>query len=184
MSDMENIETTTVAEVKKEAAAYIQKNDLSERLQLIIFKLGSEEYAMNIDQIKEVVITPRIAKVPQTAQYLKGVANIRGNIIAIMDLEERFSLNSSNTLDTNKVSNYTLVVESEEFKVGILVKEVPNTLSIRTSDIDSSSDIIRYSALDERCIKGIVKSGDRMIIMIDVFELLSIDEHVKKVNNI
>ena len=140
---------------------------------------------MNIDQIKEVVITPRIAKVPQTVHYLKGVANIRGNIIAIMDLEERFSLISPDKENQDAlVSNYTLVVESEEFKVGILVKEVPNTLSIRTSDIDSSSDIIRYSALDERCIKGIVKSAERMIIMIDVFELLSIDENIKKVNNI
>lgn len=182
---MENTETATVEEVKREALAYTQKNNVGERLQLIIFKLGKEEYAMNIDQIKEVVITPRIAKVPQTAHYLKGVANIRGNIIAIMDLEERFNLTSPDKEHADAlVSNYTLVVESEAFKVGILVKEVPNTLSIRTTDIDNSSDIIRYSALDERCIKGIVKSADRMIIMIDVFELLSVDENIKKVNNI
>ncbi|HSZ25321.1 MAG TPA: chemotaxis protein CheW [Cytophagaceae bacterium] len=182
---MESNDITTLEEVKKEAAAYINKNESSERIQLIIFKLGREEYAMNIAQIKEVVITPRIARVPQTAEYIKGVANIRGNIIAIMDLEERFSL-----IDTSKqnvdesIANYTLVVESEDYKVGILVKEVPNTLSIRTSDIDSSSDIIRYSALDEKCIRGIVKSSDRMIIMIDMFELLSIDEHVKKITKI
>ena len=182
---MENNDSTTVEDVKKEAAAYTQKNELGERMQLIIFKLGKEEYAMNIDQIKEVVITPRIAKVPQTAAYIKGVANIRGNVIAIMDLEERFSLiDTTRQNEVEAIANYTLVVESDEFKVGILVKEVPNTLSIRTADIDSSSDIIRYSALDERCIKGIVKSGDRMIIMIDMFELLSIDEHVNKVTNI
>lgn len=182
---MEKNETATVEEVKKEAAAYTQKNLVGERIQLIIFKLGREEYAMNIDQIKEVVITPRIARVPQTAGYIKGVANIRGNIIAIMDLEERFSL-SDNSADSNNggLANYTLVVESESFKVGILVKEVPNTLTIFTSDIDSSSEIIRYTALDERCIKGIVKSGERMIVMIDMFELLSIDDQVKKVNNI
>jgi len=182
---MENNDNTTVEDVKKEAAAYTQKNDLGERIQLIIFKLGKEEYAMNIDQIKEVVITPKVAKVPQTAAYIKGVANIRGNVIAIMDLEERFSLvDPTQQQEIEMIANYTLVVESEEFKVGILVKEVPNTLSIRIADIDSSSDIIRYSALDERCIKGIVKSGDRMIIMIDMFELLSIDEHINKVANI
>ena len=182
---MENSETTTVEEVKKEAAAYAKKNETGERMQLIIFKLGKEEYAMNIDQIKEVVITPRIARVPQTAKYIRGVANIRGSIIAIMDLEDRFNL-ADDTVQKNSgaIANYSLVVESEEFKVGILVKEVPNTLTIRTSDIDSSSDIIRYTALDERCIRGIVKSGERMIIMIDMFELLSIDENVKKVTNI
>lgn len=177
---MENNELATVEEIRKEAAAYTQKAETGERIQLIIFKLGKEEYAMNIDQIKEVVLTPKIARVPQTADYIKGVANIRGNIIAIMDLEERFNLSS--TSQTN--ANYTLVVESEEFKVGILVKEVPNTLTIRSTDIDDSSDIIRYSALDERCIRGIVKSQDRMIIMIDMFELLSIDENIKRVNNL
>lgn len=182
---MEINELATVEEVKKEAAAYTHKNNGGERIQLIIFKLGGEEYAMNIDQIKEVVITPRIAKVPQTASYIKGVANIRGNIIAIMDLEQRFSLlDADGEANKASIANYTLVVESEAFKVGILVKEVPNTLSIFTKDIDSSSEIIRYTALDDRCIKGIVKSGERMIVMIDMFELLSIDEQVKKVNNI
>lgn len=177
---MENNELATVEEIRKEAAAYTQKAETGERIQLIIFKLGKEEYAMNIDQIKEVVLTPKIARVPQTADYIKGVANIRGNIIAIMDLEERFNLTSVSQAN----AHYTLVVESEEFKVGILVKEVPNTLTIRTTDIDDSSDIIRYSALDERCIRGIVKSQDRMIIMIDMFELLSIDENIKRVNNL
>jgi purine-binding chemotaxis protein CheW len=182
---MENNETATIEEVKKEAAAYSKKNDTGGKVQLIIFKLGKEEYAMNIDQIKEVVITPRIAKVPQTAVYIKGVANIRGNIIAIMDLEVRFNLIEETELnDTGTIANYTLVVESEEFKVGILVKEVPNTLSVISSDIDSSSEIIRYTALDERCIKGVVKSGDRMIIMIDMFELLAIDENIKKAASI
>jgi len=182
---MENSETITIEEVKKEAASYSKKSESTERVQLIIFKLDKEEYAMNIDQIKEVVITPRIAKVPQTATYIKGVANIRGNIIAIMDLEERFNLIEKTDPANNEViANYTLVVESDEFKVGILVKEVPNTLSVSTADIDSSSEIIRYSALDERCIKGVVKSGERMIIMIDMFELLAIDEHVKKVNTV
>jgi len=182
---MENEEITSIEEVQKEAASYIEKNEAGERMQLIIFKLGKEEYAMNIEQIKEVVLTPRIAKVPQTSSYIKGVSNIRGNIIAIMDLEERFGLlGSETTATTEQLPNYTLVIESEEYKVGILVKEVPNTLSIKTSDIDSSSGIIRYSALDERCIKGIVKSGNRMIIMVDIFELISIDENVKKVNTL
>ena len=82
---MEAKEMTSLEEVKREAASSVQKNEVSARIQLIIFKLGREEYAMNIDQIKEVVLTPQVAKVPQTEDYIKGVANIRGNIIAILD---------------------------------------------------------------------------------------------------
>jgi purine-binding chemotaxis protein CheW len=97
------------------------------RTQLIVFKLGKEEYGLTIDQIKEVVLTPTITRMPQTPAYIKGVANIRGNIIAILDLEEKFNITDKSS-EGAKVGNYTLVVASEEYKIGILVKEVPQYL--------------------------------------------------------
>ena len=79
--------------------------------QIVVFKLGNEEYGLKIDQIKEVVITPAITKMPQTPSYMKGVANIRGNVIAILDLEEKFSL--ANQTETRSAgANFTLVIES------------------------------------------------------------------------
>ena len=146
-------------------------------LQLIVFKLAGEEYAMLIDQIKEVVITPKIAKVPLTPKYIRGVANIRGNILAIIDLVERFALETNLNTDPNATANFTLVVESNEYKMGILVKDVPNTLSVYESDIDSSPSIINDSSgLDNNYIKGIVKSGNRMIVLIDVHKVINKDE--------
>jgi purine-binding chemotaxis protein CheW len=53
---------------------------------------GGEEYALVIDQIKEVVITPKVSRIPLTPKYIKGVANVRGDILAIIDLEECFGL--------------------------------------------------------------------------------------------
>lgn len=164
----------TLEDVRREASREQHKNEHSERIQLIIFKLGTEEYGLSIDQIKEVVLTPKIAKMPQTASYIKGVANIRGNIIAIMDLEQKFGLSHSNATSSESInSNYTLVLESEEYKVGILVKEVPNTLSISVSDIDSASNFVQYSSLDADCVTGVVKAGSRMIIMIDMMKLIA-----------
>src|SRR4051812_23565366 len=103
----------------------------TDRLQIVVFKLGNEEYGLHIDQIKEVVITPTITKMPQTPDYVKGVANIRGNVIAIFDLEDRFNL--ARTIQ-QKGSKYTLVVESEDIKLGLLVTEVPNTVSVNATD--------------------------------------------------
>lgn len=145
------------------------------RVQLIIFKLGSEEYGLTIDQIKEVVLTPNIAHVPRMPEYIRGVANIRGNIIAILDLEEKFQLGRSREETAANTGNYTLVIESNKFKVGILVKEVPNTLSITTDQVEDSTGFIQYSSVDEKCITGIVKAGERLIILIDVFKLMDIE---------
>lgn len=162
----------TLEDVKRDAGKEQQKAELSERMQLIIFKLGSEEYGLSIEQIKEVVLTPRIAKMPQTAPHIKGVANIRGNIIAIMDLEQKFGLTTGEATGESGHANYTLVMESDEYKVGILVKEVPNTLSIQVSDIDTASNFIQYTSLDTDSVIGVVKSGERMIILIDIIKLI------------
>lgn len=161
----------TIKDVQREAENHQKSKEKSELMQLIIFKLAGEEYGLSIDQIKEVVLTPRVAKMPQTPSYIKGVANIRGSIIAIMDLEQKFGLGEGLYEEDGK-QNYTLVVENEAFKIGILVKEVPNTLTIEVDDIDKASTLIQYSTLDASCLMGVVNVGDRMIILIDMVKLI------------
>lgn len=143
-----------------------------ERQQLIVFKLGSEEYGIPIDQIKEVVQTPHITRMPKTPFYIKGVANIRGNIIAIVDLEEKFGLRQSSEKDVNECRNYTLVVESETVKMGVLVEEVPNTLSVSSAEIEESPQLMQEGEEAGAYVKGIVKTGSRLIILIDLFEVI------------
>jgi purine-binding chemotaxis protein CheW len=166
-------------EIKEEviatkASAY-KENEKFNRHQLIVFKQGNEEYGLAIDQIKEVVLTPKITKMPQTPHYVKGVANIRGNIIAIIDLEEKFAIADKNT-ESHTEGKYTLVVASEEFKVGILVKEVPNTLTVSQSDIDETVNIIQDEVQESNYIKGIVKVNNRLIILIDIYQIMSRQE--------
>jgi purine-binding chemotaxis protein CheW len=136
--------------------------------QIVVFKLGTEEYALQIDQIKEVVLTPTITRMPQTPEHIKGVANIRGNIIAIVDLRERFGLG-----ENNGVGRYTLVVESEQFKMGVLVPEVPNTLAISETAIDQS---LMNMEGEHNYIKGIVKLDARLIILIDIFKVMELKD--------
>ncbi|MBT1689531.1 chemotaxis protein CheW [Dawidia soli] len=141
--------------------------------QIIVFKQGNEEYALSIDQIKEVVITPTITRMPQTLPYIKGVANIRGNIIAILDLEEKFNIKRSE--DQHTGNHYTLVVESEDFKMGVLVREVPNTVTIAATDFDEATNIITDATSESNYIKGIIKVQGRLIILIDIFKVISQD---------
>lgn len=142
-------------------------------LQIVVFKLGQEEYGLRIDQIKEVVLTPNITRMPQTPSYVKGVANIRGNVIAIFDLEDRFNLSRTET--TTKGKHYTLVVESEDIKMGLLVNEVPNTISVNAGDLDESVGIINDANAEVNYIKGIIKTGNRLIILIDIFKVVDQD---------
>lgn len=150
--------------------------------QLIVFKLGGEEYALVIDQIKEVVITPTVARIPLTPTYIKGVANIRGNILTILDLEARFGLTTETTTSVEHTHNYTLVVANEELKIGILVKEVPNTLTVAEADIDLSPSVVSNGSVESGYIKGIVRMGNRMIILTDIYKVFSKDDIAQSIS--
>ena len=144
--------------------------------QLILFKLGGEEYGIHIDQIKEVVLTPPVTKMPQTPSYVKGVANIRGNVLAIIDLEEKFGVTTGSSGTKANTSNYTLVAESKDFNVGILVREVPNTLTVKASDIDENVNVVQNSGAQHNYILGLVKLDKRLVILIDLVKIMQANE--------
>ncbi|HEY9046501.1 MAG TPA: chemotaxis protein CheW [Ohtaekwangia sp.] len=143
-------------------------------MQIVVFRLGDEEYGITIDQIKEVAITPPITRMPQVPAFIAGVSNIRGNIIAILDLGEKFGIPLKYSLEQNE-KTYTLVIDNPEFKMGIWVKDVPNTMTISRADIEESF-FTGGNTQDQSYITGIVKRDNRLIILIDIFRVLSSQE--------
>jgi purine-binding chemotaxis protein CheW len=163
--------------MKKGAKDKSEENSAEALLHLVIFKLGSEHYGIKIEQVKEVTLTPPIAKMPQTPSFIKGVANIRGDIIAIMDLEERFKLQSSDLHLNKRGLSYTLVIESPIYTIGLMVQEVPQSLTISVSDIDRTPDVVKEKNINENFIEGIGKIDDgRLIIILDINKILSTEE--------
>ena len=142
---------------------------------LIVFKLGQEEYGIRIEQVKEVTVTPEITRMPKTPAFIKGVANIRGDIIAIMDLEERFNIKHPK----GKISNtetYTLAIDTKEYMIGLIVRDMPQSLTIPVSKIDKTPAFIQDLNIHNNYIEGIGKLGDRLIIVLDIFKILTNDE--------
>jgi purine-binding chemotaxis protein CheW len=144
------------------------ESHLNKTQQIVVFKLGQEEYGLSISQIKEVVLTPVITRMPQAQSFVRGVANIRGTVIAVLDLEERFGLKSNTSAQGG--NNYTLVIDSSEYKMGVLVNDVPNTLSISSDAIEPvfGSD----AQAQDSYITGIVKLDKRLIILIDIYKVI------------
>lgn len=145
--------------------------------QLIVFRLGGEEYGLAIDQVKEIVAMPNVARVPLTPSYVKGVANVRGNILSIIDLAEKFGLVQQQEADpaVEAKPGYLLVMESALLKMGIQVREVPSTLSVSADQIDQSLAIVQDNQTEGSYIKGIVRASNRLIILIDIYKLINKD---------
>ncbi|NEM98986.1 chemotaxis protein CheW [Pontibacter burrus] len=144
-------------------------------LHLIVFKLGAEYYGIKIEQVKEVTVTPSITRMPRTPDFVKGVANIRGDIIAIMDLEERFGIKPVPASSENGIT-YTLVIEAKEYSIGVVVKEVPQSLNLSVSKMDKAPSFLQDIAVQENYIEGLAKVDNRLIIVLDMYKILSGDE--------
>ena len=144
---------------------------------LIVFKLGTEEYGIRIEQVKEVTLTPEITRMPKTPSFIKGVANIRGDIIAIMDLEERFKITPVQEADPFKPkSTYTLVLEAKEYTIGLIVRDMPQSLAIPVSRIDKTPSFIQDVNINDNFIDGIGKHEGRLIIVLDILKILTNEE--------
>ncbi|WP_420583008.1 chemotaxis protein CheW [Reichenbachiella sp.] len=140
---------------------------------LVVFPVGQEEYAFEIGQIKEVVPVPPISPVPQTRPYILGVANVRGNVLAVIDLAKKFGRKKGEQED---YINYVIVIKSEEIKVAVASSQVPETLMIAESQIDSTADVMRKTNTEQNFINGVVKKDNRMIVLIDVLEMVDGDQ--------
>jgi purine-binding chemotaxis protein CheW len=143
---------------------------------LIVFKIGTEEFGIRIEQVKEVTVTPEIARMPRTPSFIKGVANIRGDIIAIMDLETRFGIPPASVPLKESKQTYTLVIETDNYTIGVMVKEVPQSLTVSVSQIDRTPGMIHAINVSENFIDGIAKEDGRLIIIIDMQKILKAEE--------
>ncbi|GAA4436580.1 chemotaxis protein CheW [Pontibacter saemangeumensis] len=154
-----------------------QKPVSEEMMHLIVFKLGAESYAIKIEQVKEVTITPVITRMPRTPHFVKGVANIRGDIIAIMDLEERFHIRPEPLAEgLNPNITYTLVLEAKDYSIGVVVKEVPQSLNLPISKIDRAPSFLQDANISENFIEGLAKINERLIIVLDMNKILTQEE--------
>ncbi|GAB3824723.1 chemotaxis protein CheW [Hymenobacter jeollabukensis] len=144
-------------------------------VQLIVFRLAGEEYGIRIEQVKEVTLTPEIARMPKTPRFVKGIANLRGDIIAIIDLEERFRLRTSSNEPVTGVT-YTMALEAKDYTIGIIVREVPQPLSLPAASIEKAPEFIQDLNINDKYIEGIARVENRIIIVLDMLKLLTPEE--------
>lgn len=154
-------------------------------MQLIVFAIGAEEYAVHIGQVKEITVTPDIARMPRTPAFLRGVANIRGELIAVLDLEERFQVQrpaesaAASPAEALAGRTYTLVVEAADYAIGLLVRAMPLATIVPVAQLERAPDFLTtLPAIADKYIEGFLRIPDsnRVIILLDLLRLLQPEE--------
>ena len=138
-----------------------------EFLQLVGFQLGNEEYGIDILKVQEINRIVKITRIPQSPDYVEGVINLRGKVIAIIDLRKRFSMPERAYDKQTRI----LVGEIEGMIVGLIVDAVSEVLRLPLNTIEPAPKIISKDKADY--IKGVGKLEDRLLMLLDIDKILT-----------
>ncbi len=150
--------------------------DNGEDLQIVAFRLSAEEYALPITKVKDINRFMPLTKIPKSPAFMKGVINLRGEIIPVVDLRERFGLPVSEATDGSRI----MVVDFNNRLLGIIVDCVTEVLSIPTTEIDIPPAAAK---LNIKQVPGVGKVNNRLLILLDIDEVFS-EEEVKSLKDI
>ena len=126
-----------------------------------------EEYAIPIEQVREIRAVESITKIPNAKSYVKGIVNLRGLIVPIIDVKEKLGLHSDG--NTNSAKQRILVAEVNGALTGLLVDEVDQVMRIQTKDIEQAPQTVLES---HNYIKGIAKNDKKLTVLLDAVKFL------------
>ena len=134
--------------------------------QYLTFTLGNEQYAIEVGKVREVLEFTDVTRVPRTRDYMKGVINLRGSVVPVVDLRRKFGLEEiEQTVDTSIVV-MELDLGNEPVVLGTIADSVQEVVSIENEHIEPSPQI--GTRIDNEFIKGIGKQDDRFIIILNL----------------
>ncbi len=137
----------------------------------LTFYLDNELYGLNILLVREVLEYTAITKVPMTADFMRGVINVRGHVVPVVDLRTKFGLEKAGQTVNTCIIIVELDIEEESSTMGALVDGVQEVLDIQPEQIEASPRL--GSKIDTRFIRGIGKLNDRFVILLDIQTIFS-----------
>jgi len=143
----------------------------SEEIQVLIFSIANEEFGARTSQIQEIIRMTEITRMPKAPSFIKGTINLRGKVVAVIDLAKQFDLPKSEQDDEARI----IVADVDNNIVGMIVDSASEVLRIPTENIDPTPAFIE-SRIDTRYFEGIGKLVDRLFVPLDLAKLLSPDE--------
>ncbi len=142
-------------------------------VQFLSFTLGDEEYGVTILSVQEIRSWEPVSKIPNVPSYEKGVVNLRGAIVPIIDLRERFHLEHSEYTNLTVVVVLQAVCLGRNRTMGVVVDSVSNVMNIQKENIQSAPDF--GTKVSTEFINGIASVDNRMVMLLDVEKLLKLD---------
>jgi purine-binding chemotaxis protein CheW len=144
--------------------------EAEELRQLISFSVGEEEYGLELLRVKEVIRMREITWLPKAPSFVKGIINLRGDVIPIIDLRDKFGLESREDTAQTRV----IVVEIEGRLLGLVVDSASQVVRIAADQIDPPPSV--PGGFSQELITGVGKIDDRLVILLNADSILTAGE--------
>ncbi len=148
-----------------------QKNLTAKEGKYLTFALGPEEYGLEILKVREIIGYMSITAVPQMPGYVKGVINLRGQVIPVIDLRAKFEMNTEEVTDETCIIVVETTQDDRNCSTGIIVDRVQEVLDIKEKNIEEAPQF--DSSVNTDFIMGMGKIGDSVKILLDIDRVLS-----------
>ncbi|WP_019638057.1 chemotaxis protein CheW [Paenibacillus fonticola] len=147
---------------------------MGEELKVIVFKLGDEEYGIEVDKVQTIERMMPITRVPKTYSFVKGVINLRGVVIPVIDLRGRFGLPEADYTDQTRI----IIVAVNEMEVGFIVDSANDVMDLNSDTIDSPPDVV--GGIKAKYLHGVARiSDERLLVMLNLSEVLNRSEIIQ-----
>jgi len=138
--------------------------------QLVVFELANEFYGINIAVVESIIKMQAITQLPQTPAYVKGVTNLRGSVLPVIDLRARFALETKEDTRQTRI----IIVTMGSIKVGVVVDGVSEVLRVSDELIEPLPPMV--NSVNSVFLKGIVRLESRLIILLELGKVLDLNE--------
>jgi len=147
---------------------------ITQTTQYLSFKLDEEEFALDISRVREVLDFTRITKVPQTPDFMKGVINLRGSVVPVVDLNMKFGIK-----DTEKTVNTRIIIgeiniDGDSTVIGALADSVHEVMDLEPENIEPAPKI--GARFNTEFLKGMGKRDEEFVMILDIDKVFSADE--------
>ena len=139
-------------------------------MQLVIFELANESYGIDIAVVESIIKMQAITQLPQTPVYVKGVTNLRGSVLPVIDLRTRFALAEEKETRQTRI----IIVTMAGVKVGVVVDGVSEVLRVSDDLIEPLPPMV--NTVNSVFLKGIVRLENRLIILLELGKVLDLKE--------
>ena len=155
---------------KVQPADGMGSEEVTGELQLVSFKIGSEEFGIDILKVQEIIRMVEITRVPQAPVYVEGVINLRGRVIPIIDLRKRLKLELKEADKNTRI----VVVDISGNIMGMIVDSVSEVLRLPAGTIEPPPDLV--SGVECEHISGVAKLEDRLLMFLDLSKIVGAEE--------